>query len=204
MLTSNEPIHDCGTQQCLHSFGNIFSIRAFFRKLLMKKSCLKPTTLFRICCQYMLNSQVYYTNFKRHFSRSIYKNEWVKQPWFRGMQMFILGCLHTIGWSLNPSNAEATFIQSTMMQRFLKTILTLSCWFSLESSRWVLSDEYPYAEVSLIFQFFCIILHILKLATSSMCWIGSYQSSDIELLSWDPMISIKVIIKHGSLSNPWR
>ena len=29
---------------------------------------------------------------------------------------------------LNLSNAEATFFQSTRTQRFLKTILTLSCW----------------------------------------------------------------------------
>ena len=30
---------------------------------------------------------------------------------------------------ITPSNAEATFIQSTRMQRFLKTISTLSCWY---------------------------------------------------------------------------
>ena len=35
---------------------------------------------------------------------------------------------------VNPSNAEATF-QSTRMQRFLKNIETLSCWYSFESSR---------------------------------------------------------------------
>ena len=29
----------------------------------------------------------------------------------------------------NPSNAEATVVQSTRMQRFLKNILTLSCWY---------------------------------------------------------------------------
>ena len=36
---------------------------------------------------------------------------------------------------LNPSNAEATFVRSTRMQIFLKSILTLSCWFSLDSSQ---------------------------------------------------------------------
>ena len=41
---------------------------------------------------------------------------------------------------VNPSNAEATFVQSTRTQRFLKTIQTLSCWYSLDSSRWVLSQ----------------------------------------------------------------
>ena len=36
---------------------------------------------------------------------------------------------------VNPSNAEATFVYSTRTQRFLTTILTLPCWYSLESSR---------------------------------------------------------------------
>ena len=34
----------------------------------------------------------------------------------------------------DPSNAEVTFVQSTRIQSFLITILTLSCWYSLESS----------------------------------------------------------------------
>ena len=40
---------------------------------------------------------------------------------------------------------EATFIQSTRTQRFLKIIETLSCWYSLDSSHWVLLYEYPFA-----------------------------------------------------------
>ena len=36
----------------------------------------------------------------------------------------------------------------------LKNISTLSCWYSLDSSHRVLSDEYPYARVSVIFQVF--------------------------------------------------
>ena len=39
-------------------------------------------------------------------------------------------------------------------QKSLKTIQTLSCWYSFESSHWVLSDEYPFARVSVIFQHF--------------------------------------------------
>ena len=31
-------------------------------------------------------------------------------------------------------NAEATFVQSMRMQRFLKVIATLSCWYSFERS----------------------------------------------------------------------
>ena len=56
----------------------------------------------------------------------------------------------------NPSNAEATFFNSTRTQRFLKT---LSCWYTLGNSRRVLSDEYPYTRVSVIFQDFCITLY---------------------------------------------
>ena len=55
---------------------------------------------------------------------------------------------------VNLSEAEATFIQSTRMQRCLKTIWTLPYWYSLESSRWVVSDEYPLAKVSVIFKSF--------------------------------------------------
>ena len=55
---------------------------------------------------------------------------------------------------LKPSNAEATLVQSTRRHQSLKTIWTLSCWYSLDSSWWVLSDEYPYARVSIIFQVF--------------------------------------------------
>ena len=45
-------------------------------------------------------------------------------------EFFYLHCLY-----FNPFNAEATFYQSTAMQRFLKTIETLSCWYTLDSSR---------------------------------------------------------------------
>ena len=46
------------------------------------------------------------------------------------------------------------YVQRTRKQRFLKTIRTLSCWYSLDSSHWVLSDEYQYARVSVIIQIF--------------------------------------------------
>ena len=55
---------------------------------------------------------------------------------------------------VSPSNDEDTFTKSTRTQSFSKIIQTLSCWYSLDSSRWVLSDEYPYARVSVIFQVF--------------------------------------------------
>ena len=42
--------------------------------------------------------------------------------------------LEQVNYQLSPSNVKATFIQSTRMQRILKTVQTLSCWYSLESS----------------------------------------------------------------------
>ena len=54
------------------------------------------------------------------------------------------------------------------MQRVLITIQPLSCWYSLESSHGVLSDEYPYARVSVISQLFLHHFVLAKLATSSI------------------------------------
>ena len=52
------------------------------------------------------------------------------------------------------------------MQRFLKTIQTLSCWYSLESSRRALSDEYPFARVSVILLGFLHYFVLVELASS--------------------------------------
>ena len=69
---------------------------------------------------------------------------------------------------VNPSNAEATFVQSSRTQIFLKNIESLSCWYSLDSSHWVLSDEYPFARVSVIIQVFLHNFVLAKLAISSI------------------------------------
>ena len=69
---------------------------------------------------------------------------------------------------VNPSSAEATFVHSTRTQRFLKNTWTLSCWYSLDSSCWVLSEEYPFTRVSVIFQVFMYHFVLAKLATSSI------------------------------------
>ena len=66
------------------------------------------------------------------------------------------------GSTLNPSAAKVTFIQCTKKQKIMKIILTLSYWYSLESSYWVQSNEYTFATVSVISQLFIIIL----------CWIN--------------------------------
>ena len=70
-------------------------------------------------------------------------------------------------WFFNPSNAEATLAQNTRMQRILKTILTLSYWYPLESFRWILSDEYPGARVC-HFSVFLYPFVLAKLATGSI------------------------------------
>ena len=74
---------------------------------------------------------------------------------------------HQNGPWINPFNAEATFVQATRMQKSLKSIQTLSCWYSFESSHWVLSDEYPFGRDSVIFQLFSHHFVLTKLATSS-------------------------------------
>ena len=93
----------------------------------------------------------------------------------------------------NPSNAKATIIQSTQIIRFLKTIQTLSCLYSLESSRRVFSYEYPFARVLVIFQDFCIILY---LATSSLrVKKGFLQKSQLHFL-WSYLCHILSFVWH--------
>ena len=81
---------------------------------------------------------------------------WLKQ----GCRYYSLSLTFVFSSNIfNPSDAELNFIQCTKKQKIMKIILTLSCWYSLERSRWVLSDEYPFARVSVIFQVFCLILY---------------------------------------------
>ena len=61
--------------------------------------------------------------------------------------------------AFNPSNAEATSIKCTRMQKNMKIILTKSSGYSYESPRRELSDEYPFAMVSVIFKVFLIFLY---------------------------------------------
>ena len=90
----------------------------------------------------------------------------------------------------NPSNAEATFIQSTRTQKFQKTIWTLLCGYSLESSCWALSYEYPFARFSVIFQFFLHHFVLAKLATSSIRVNQDLSSLSFgQAVSWEPPFS---------------
>ena len=69
-----------------------------------------------------------------------------------GRSLFV-HCLHIT----LLSDAEVTFLQCTKKEKIVKIILTLSCWYSLESSCRALSYEYPFARVSNIFHDFPII-----------------------------------------------
>ena len=69
---------------------------------------------------------------------------------------------------INPPNAEATFVQSTRMQRFLTIILTLSCCYSFNSSQYVLPEEYPCARVLNILQLSLHHFVLAKLTTTSI------------------------------------
>ena len=69
---------------------------------------------------------------------------------------------------VNPFAAEVTFVQCTKKQIILKIIRTKSYGYSYESSHWVLSDEYPFARVSVIFPVFLQNFVLAKSATSSI------------------------------------
>ena len=75
---------------------------------------------------------------------------------------------HFNAFDINPFAAEVIFIQCTKKQIIMKIIGTRSHGYSYESSRWVLSDEYPFARVSVIFQVFLHHFVLDKLATSSI------------------------------------
>ena len=69
-------------------------------------------------------------------------------------------------YQFSPSNGKATFVHRTRARTFLKTISTPSCWYSLDSSHYVFSDEYPYARVSVIFRILSHPFVFAKLVTS--------------------------------------
>ena len=67
---------------------------------------------------------------------------------------------------LNP--AEAVFSPKHKEAKILKTISSLSCWYPLEISRWVLSDEYRLPGFQPFFQGSLHHLPLAKVATSSI------------------------------------
>ena len=69
------------------------------------------------------------------------------------------------GGTLPTFKFTFTYKYRIRMPRILKNIYTQSCWYSLETSRWVLLDEYPYARVSMMFSGF---LHHFVLGKSAI------------------------------------
>ena len=55
------------------------------------------------------------------------------------IEQYFLEDYWTIFRIVNSSNAETTFVQSAITEIFLKTILTLACWYSFGSSSRALS-----------------------------------------------------------------
>ena len=105
--------------------------------------------------------------FKHSLNRGVYRNEWLFSSHLpKNERIYIMHNLEILFYFLNftadffnPSKDEATFVQSTRTQRFLKNILNVSCGYSSDSSHRGLSNEYPCAIVSVIFQDFCIIFY---------------------------------------------
>ena len=77
---------------------------------------------------------------------------------------------------LNPMNAESTFFQSTKKWTSLKTISTLSCWYSVDSSRRVLSPKHKYAKIFEKHLFNTVMLVFIgQLLLSTLRWVPVCQ-----------------------------
>ena len=92
------------------------------------------------------------------------------------LQVYRAQTLQAMYRLLNPSNAEATFVQSTRTQRFLKTFWMLSWWYSLDSTCWIYTLRWvPMCQdFSHFLGFFhhCIVATV---ATSSI-WVNPFMS----------------------------
>ena len=69
------------------------------------------------------------SNYKDQIYLHLYKLSFTNNE-YPFQKLCILFLLMLLSVQVNPFNAEVTFIQRTKKQRFLKTILTLSCWYS--------------------------------------------------------------------------
>ena len=65
---------------------------------------------------------------------------------------------------LNPSNAEATFVQSTKVKRILKIIQTLSCWYSFKIALAENSDFENHLNPAMV-------VFIRKLSPRTLIWV---------------------------------
>ena len=77
------------------------------------------------------------------------------------MWLWYVNPLHLV-WTLSPSYAEASFVRSTRTLKPLKTMPTLSCWYSLNSSL----NEYQHCRVKMVFKNLCILVPWTKVASA--------------------------------------
>ena len=89
--------------------------------------------------------------------------EYVFKRWYRASDMIL--------YSRKMDYISYALLESTRTQRFLKTNQVLSYWYWLDSSHWVLSNEYPLLPMCQGFSYESGVLHhfvLAKLATSSI------------------------------------
>ena len=123
--------------------------------------------------------------YHKHIWMFLLNIELVFHLWKRSIERCLI--LH----SFKTFNAEANFGQSTRMQDFRKPSKPCCVgihWIAL----WVLSDEYPYAGVSVIFKDFLHHFALSKLATSSMRVKYSY-------LKWVTMVQQWLLLPYNSI-----
>ena len=98
---------------------------------------------------------------------------------------------------INPSNAETTLVKNTKTQRFLKNFLTLSCWYSLDSSHWILSRWAPICHGFSKFSMFSHHFELAKSATSSIR-VDSFLRGNVFRFG---LLSKLFLLKKGTLTS---
>ena len=101
---------------------------------------------------------------------------------------------------INPTDAEATLSQGTTMQSW-------SCWYSLDSSKWVLSDEYPYDRVSVIFSFlphFLLSKLVSSIISVKCVFVSVFQLVMVLTLPWSRGTGTRRLRSLLSRGSVWR
>ena len=96
--------------------------------------------------------------------------------------------------SVNPVDNAVTFVQCKKMQKIMKILLTKSFGYSYESPRQELSDEYPFAMVSVFFLGFLHHFVFAKLATSSIM---------VNLLEGATGGRTRRVVQYDAIMAPW-
>ena len=155
-MASSWPVFARSSQKQPYDFSEIrrasFFEDTIYRSVLQNLKTLLSTLIYSFKPFLILKFLSQVSQFPT-ISRGSLKHKWVKRLNLPGKKEATILFL-----PVNLYNAEATIVQSTKTQKFLKTTQTLSYWYSFDSSHWALLDEYPFVRVSVILQDFCIIL----------------------------------------------